>query len=163
MIICFLKHLIIVISNWISLKVNKSKKSIVVVSIYLLSVIIFMNVSNNSLGAREIPEAKSIYDTETMHLPKSVGYFVVLIANEAHEDWSEEKRKLLTDHNPYFVSTHIVLPKGTEIVFLNADAPWNTPHSHTNLEDSSGNVIYSTGKMEYDDAKSIAIRKLLYY
>lgn len=98
-----------------------------------------------------------------MHLPKSVGYFVVLIANEAHEDWSEEKRKLLTDHNPYFVSTHIVLPKGTAIVFLNADAPWNTPHSHTNLEDSYGNVIYSTGKMEYDDAKSIAIRKLLYY
>jgi hypothetical protein len=76
-----------------------------------------------------------------MHLPKSVGYFVVLIANEAYEDWSEEKHKLLTDHNPYFVSTHIVLPKGTAIVFLNADAPWNTPHSHTNLEDSSGNVI----------------------
>lgn len=136
---------------------NKSKKSIFVVSIYLLSVIVMMNVSNNSLGAvqelSEIPEAKSIYDTETMHLPKSVGYFVVLIANEAHEDWSEEKHKLLTDHNPYFVPTHIVLPKGTAIVFLNADAPWNTPHPHTiNLEDISGNVIYSTGKMEYADA-----------
>ena len=67
---------------------NKSKKPIFVVSIYLLSVIVLMNVSNNSLGAvqelSEIPEAKSIYDTETMHLPKSVGYFIVLIANEAH-------------------------------------------------------------------------------
>jgi hypothetical protein len=136
---------------------NKSNQVIFVVSIYLLSVIVMMNVSNNSLRAvqelSEIPEAKSIYDTETMHLPKSVGYFVVLIANEAHEDWSEEKHKLLTDHNPYFVPTHIVLPKGTAIVFLNADAPWNTPHPHMiNLEDSSGNVIYSTGKMEYADA-----------
>lgn len=136
---------------------NKSKKSIFVVSIYLLAVIVFMNASNSSHAgvqeSSEIPEAKSIYDTETMHLPKSVGYFVVLIANEAHEDWSEEKHKLLTDHNPYFVPTHIVLPRGTAIVFLNADAPWNTPHPHTiNLEDSSGNVIYSTGKMEYADA-----------
>jgi len=116
-----------------------------------------MNVNNRSLGTEqevlEIPQAKSVYDTETMHLPRSVGYYIILIANEAHEDWSEEKHKLLTDRNPYFVPTHLVLPKGTAIVFLNADAPWNTPHPHTiNLEDSSGDVIYSTGKMEYADA-----------
>ena len=116
-----------------------------------------MNVNNRSLGAEqevlEIPQAKSVYDTETMHLPRSVGYFIVLIANEAHEDWSKEKHKLLTDRNPYFVPTHLVLSKGTAIVFLNADSPWNTPHPHTiNLEDSSGDVIYSTGKMEYADA-----------
>ena len=52
-----------------------------------------MNVNNRSLGAEqevlEIPQAKSIYDTETMQLPRSVGYLIILIANEAHEDWSE--------------------------------------------------------------------------
>ena len=136
---------------------NKSKKSIFIISLYVISIILLMNLNDRSLGAEQevlgIPQAKSIYDTETMQLPRSVGYFIILIANEAHEDWSEEKHKLLTDHNPYFVPTHLVLPKGTAIVFLNADAPWNTPHPHTiNLEDSSGDVIYSTGKMEYADA-----------
>src|SRR6185503_2266363 len=131
-----------------------SRKSIFIVLLCLLSTLVFIKISNNSLGSvqeiSEIPDAKSVYDTETMHLPKSVGYFVVLIANEAHEDWSEEKHKLLTDHNPYFVPTHLVLPKGTAIIFLNADAPWNTPHPHTiNLEDISGKIVYSTGNMEY--------------
>ena len=136
---------------------NNSEKSILIVSIYFLSIIGFINASNNSFASEqevsEIPEAKSVYDTETMYVPKYVGYFIVLIANEAHEDRSEEKHKLLTDHNPYFIPTHLVLPKGTAILFLNADAPWNTPHPHTiNIEDSSGNVIYSTQKMEYADA-----------
>ena len=144
------------------MNITSSRKSIFVVLICLLSTLVFMNISNNSLGSEqvisEIPDAKSVYDTEIMHLPKSVGYFVVLIANEAHEDWAEEKHKLLTDHNPYFIPTHLVLPKGTAIIFLNADAPWNTPHPHTiNLEDTSGKVIYSTGKMEYADASDSKI------
>ena len=72
---------------------------------YAFLTIILMNVSNRSFGIEqqelEIPQAKSVYDTETMHLPRSVGYIIILIANEAHEDWSNEKHKLLTDHNPY--------------------------------------------------------------
>jgi hypothetical protein len=139
-----------------------SRVSIIVGLSCLISALVFMNISNNSLGSEqeisEIPDAKSVYDTETMQLPNSVGYYVVLIANEAHEDWSEEKHKLLTDHNPYFVPTHLVLPKGTAIIFLNADAPWNTPHPHTiNLEDTSGKVVYSTGSMEYSDASDSKI------
>jgi len=67
-----------------------SRKSIFIVLLCLLSTLVFIKISNNSLGSvqeiSEIPDAKSVYDTETMHLPKSVGYFVVLIANEAHED-----------------------------------------------------------------------------
>jgi hypothetical protein len=49
-----------------------------------------MNANNRSLGEEqevlEIPQAKSVYDTETMHLPRSVGFFIIFIANEAHED-----------------------------------------------------------------------------
>ena len=35
--------------------------------------------------------------------------------------------------------------------FLDADAPWDTPHPYTIniLESSSGNVVYSTGKLDY--------------
>jgi hypothetical protein len=66
-----------------------SRKSIFIVLLSLLSTLVFINISNNSLGSEqeisEIPDAKSVYDTEIMHLPKSVGYFIVLIANEAHE------------------------------------------------------------------------------
>ena len=37
-----------------------------------------LNISNKSFGEEQevldIPQAKSVYDTETMHLPKSVGF-----------------------------------------------------------------------------------------
>ena len=66
---------------------------------------------------------------------------------------AKEKHKHITDYNPDYVPTHVVIPKGTAVLFLNADAPWDTPHPHTiNVKDSSGNVIYTTGKMNYSDA-----------
>ena len=133
---------------------NQYCRVMLLISIYAFLTIILINVNNRSFGIEqqesEIPQAKSVYDTETIHLPRSVGYFIILIANEAHEDWSNEKHKLLTDHNPYFLPSHVLIPKGTAIVILNADAPWNTPHPHTiNIKDNSGKVIYTTGKMEY--------------
>ena len=97
--------------------------------------VVGLNASDKSHAAEqevaEVPQAKSIYDTETMHLPKSVGYFIILIANEAHEEFPKEKYKVITDHNPYYVPTHIVITKGTAILFINADAPWDAPHPHT--------------------------------
>jgi hypothetical protein len=38
--------------------------------------------------------------------------------------------------------------------FLDADAPWDTPHLHTIniLDTSSENVIYSTGKLDYTNS-----------
>lgn len=128
----------------------------------LITLVVVLIVGNKSLAEGQedlgIPLAKSVYDSETVHLPKSVGYFIILIANEAHEEWPKEKYKLLTDHNPYYMPTHLVIPKGTAILFLNADAPWDTPHPHTiNLKDRSGNVIYTTGKMDYSDASESTI------
>ena len=36
---------------------------------------------------------------------------------------------------------------------MDADAPWDTPHPHAiNVMDSSGNVVYTTGKMDYTNA-----------
>jgi len=136
---------------------NQSSRIIFIISVYIVSILALFNFGNISHGVgqetTEIPQAKSVYETETMHVPDSVAYFVILIPNEAHEDLSQENHKLLTDHNPYFVPTHVVIPKGTSIVFLNTDAPWDTPHPHTiNIEDSLGNVVYTTGKMDYADA-----------
>ena len=78
-----------------------------------------------------IPNAESVHLSESMKVPSSVGTFVILIANEAHENWSDEKHKLITDKNSYYVPTNLVIPNGTAIVFLNADALWDTPHPHT--------------------------------
>src|SRR6187455_1353839 len=133
---------------------NQYYRITLIISMYAFLTIILMNLSNRSYGVEqqelEIPQAKSVYDTETMHLPRSVGYFIILIANEAHEDWSNEKHKLLTDINPYFVHSHILFQNETPIIFFNAIATWNTPHPHTiNIRDSSGKVIHTTGKMEY--------------
>jgi hypothetical protein len=89
--------------NWVYLNMDKTYKTIFTISTFMISIILLVNVGNKSLGVEqellEIPQAKSVYDTETLHLPRSVGYFIILIANEAHEEWPKEKHKLLTDHN----------------------------------------------------------------
>jgi hypothetical protein len=57
-----------------------------------------------------------------MILPSSIGSFIILIANEAHESWQDEKHKLITDKNPYYIPKVLVIPEGTNITFLDADA-----------------------------------------
>ena len=74
-------------------------------------------------------------------VPPSVGTFVTLIPNESHENWSDEKHKLITDKNSYYGPTNLIVPNGTAIVFLHADAPWDTPNPHTiEIQDSTGNA-----------------------
>jgi hypothetical protein len=90
-----------------------------------------------------------------MKIPSSVGTFVILIANEAHENWSDEKHKLITDKNSYYVPTNLAIANGTAIVFLNADAPWDTPHPHTiEIEDNTGDIVYSTRQLDYTNSST---------
>ena len=100
---------------------------------------------------RGIPTAESVYKSESMILPSSVGSFIILIANEAHESWQDEKHKLITDKNPYYIPKVLVIPEGTNITFLDADAPWDTPHPETIdiTNNRDGNVIYTTGVLDY--------------
>lgn len=104
-----------------------------------------------------IPNAESVHISESMKVPPSVGTFVILIANEAHENWSDEKHKLITDKNSYYVPTSLVIPNGTAIVFLNADAPWDTPHPHTiEIEVNTGDIVYSTRQLDYTNSSTTA-------
>ena len=90
-----------------------------------------------------VPTAEVVHSSESMKVPPSVRTFVILIANEAHENWSDEKHKLITDKNAYYVPTNLIVPKGTGLLFLDADAPWDTPHPHTiELQDGAGNAVY---------------------
>ena len=115
----------------------------------------------------EFPDAKSIYESESIKVPQSIGSFIILIPNEAHESWSDEKHKLITDHNSYYVPTNLIIPQGTSISFLDADAPWDTPHPHTiQIKDSSGNVVLryrQNGIFRPFCFKNIRCRKLLGY
>ena len=102
-----------------------------------------------------IPNAESVHISESMKIPSSVGTFVILIANEAHENWSDEKHKLITDKNSYYVPTNLAIANGTAIVFLNADAPWDTPHPHTiEIEDNTGDIVYSTRQLDYTNSST---------
>jgi hypothetical protein len=75
------------------------------------------------------------------------------IVNEAHENSTTEKHKYLSDSNPIYLPTNLVIAQGTAISFLDADAPWDTPHPHTiNVVDSTGKVVYGTGKMDYTNS-----------
>ena len=66
---------------------------------------------------------------------------MILIPNESHQDWSDEKFKLNTDKNSYYLHTILIVPNGTAIAFLHADAPWDTPNPHTiELQDCTGSL-----------------------
>ena len=46
--------------------------------------------------------------------------------------------------------TNLIVPNGTAIAFLHADAPWDTPNPHTiELQDCTGSVVYSTDQLDY--------------
>jgi hypothetical protein len=105
---------------------------------------------NSNTNRNAIPTAEVVHTSESMKIPTSVGTFVILIPNEAHENWSDEKHKLITDKNSYYVPTNLIMPNGTAIVFLHADAPWDTPNPHTiEVQDTNGNTVYNTGQLDY--------------
>jgi hypothetical protein len=113
--------------------------------------------NSSNLGdtpAVTIPTAESVYQSETMELPPSTGSFIILIVNEAHESWQDEKHKLITDKNSYYIPKNLRIPQGTTLTFLNADASWDTPHPQTIeiSDDGSGDTIYTTGVLEYTNS-----------
>jgi hypothetical protein len=101
-----------------------------------------------------IASAESVHNTETLKIPKEVDVFVILIANEAHESWEDERHKLITDRNAYYVPTNLVVQQGTAIVFLDADAPWDTPHPQTIeiIDKDTKDVVFSTGVLDYSNS-----------
>jgi hypothetical protein len=106
-----------------------------------------------------IPSAQSVYTSQSITLPTSVKSFVWYIVDEAHENSVSEKHKKVSDHNPDYLPTNVVMPQGVSLSFLDADAPWDTPHPHTIniLDSSSGNVVYSTGKLDYTNTSKPTI------
>jgi hypothetical protein len=101
-----------------------------------------------------IASAESVHNTETLKIPKEVDVFVILIPNEAHESWENERHKLITDRNAYYVPTNLVVQQGTSIVFLDADAPWDTPHPETIeiIDKDTKDVVFSTGVLDYSNS-----------
>ena len=111
------------------------------------------STSNLNNTAVTIPSAESVYQSESMTLPPSAGSFIILIANEAHESWQDERHKLITEKNSYYIPKNLVVPHGTTLSFLNADAPWDTPHPQTiEIIDDNGNRVYTTGVLEYTNS-----------
>ena len=124
--------------------------------------------SNNNTTAQEaaaaptttnIPSAESVYASQSITLPPTVKSFVWYIVDEAHENTDTSSRKKVSDYNPDYLPTNVVMSQGTSLVFLDADAPWDSPHPHTiNILDSrSGNVVYSTGKLDYTNSSKPTI------
>ena len=128
--------------------------TIVLAGTFTATITAYASISSNlNNTAVTIPTAESVYQSESMKLPTSIGSFIILIANEAHESWQDEKHKLITDKNSYYIPKNLVVPKGTTLSFLNADAPWDTPHPQTiEIIDDSGETVYTTGVLEYTNS-----------
>ena len=128
--------------------------TIVLAGTFTATITAYASISSNlNNTAVTIPTAESVYQSESMKLPTSIGSFIILIANEAHESWQDEKHKLITDKNSYYIPKNLIVPQGTTLSFLNADAPWDTPHPQTiEIIDDSGETVYTTGVLEYTNS-----------
>ena len=110
------------------------------------------------------PNAQSVYQTESMNVPPSVGTFVWYIVDEAHENTATQPWKHVSDHNGIYIPTNLVIPQGTAIAFLDADAPWDTPHPHTlNIMDSSNKIVYTTGRLDYTNSSDAKVLPIGHY
>jgi hypothetical protein len=138
------------------------KIAFTIIGIWLLTISVVGQGWNNAYSqiseTNVIPNAESVFKSESMTLPSSLvaaedATVMVFIPNEAHESLEDERHKLITDHNPYFIPTNLVIPQGTAISFINADAPWDTPNPHTiYIKDSSGETVYSTELLQYTNS-----------
>jgi hypothetical protein len=110
------------------------------------------------------PNAQLVYQTESMNIPPSVGTFIWYIVDEAHENTATQPWKHVSDHNALYIPTNLVLPQGTAIAFLDADAPWDTPHPHTiNVMDNSNKIVYTTGKLDYTNSSAAKVLPVGHY
>ena len=116
-------------------------------------------ITQEAAATTDIPSAESVYASQSITLPPTVKSFVWYMVDEAHENTYTSSRKKVSDHNPDYLPTNVVMPQGTSLVFLDADAPWDAPHPHTIniLNSSSGNVVYSTGKLDYTNSSKPTI------
>jgi hypothetical protein len=115
--------------------------------------------TNATTPIATIPTAQSVYTSQSITLPPTIKSFVWYIVDEAHENTVSESHKKISDHNPDYLPTNLIMPQGVNLSFLDADAPWDTPRPHTiNIVDStSGNVIYTTGKLGYTNSSQPTI------
>ncbi|HEY7573035.1 MAG TPA: hypothetical protein VH796_16870 [Nitrososphaeraceae archaeon] len=110
------------------------------------------------------PNAQLVYQTESINIPQSVGTFIWYIVDEAHENTATQPWKHVSDHNAIYIPTNLVIPQGTAIAFLDADAPWDTPHPHTiNVIDSSNKIVYTTGKLDYTNSSAAKVIPVGHY
>ena len=101
-----------------------------------------------------VPSAESVYSSQGMSLPASVSSFVIYIVDEAHENTATASWKHVSEHNPIYIPTNLVIRQGVTVSFLDADAPWDTPHPHTInvIDSSSGKLAYTTGRLDYTNS-----------
>lgn len=144
---------------------NQNQQTITTESPAITTTALSPKTSNNNTTTQEaaattdIPSAESVYASQSITLPPTVKSFVWYIVDEAHENTYTSSRKKVSDHNPDYLPTNVVMPQGTSLVFLDADAPWDAPHPHriNILDSSSGNVVYSTGKLDYTNSSKPTI------
>jgi hypothetical protein len=149
---------------------SELKKTIIMPTVLAMTLVLMVSVgilttspaygsnSSNLNSTGTIPIAESVYQSESMELPVSIGSFIILIANEAHESWQDEKHKLITDKNSYYIPKNLRIPQGATVTFLNADAPWDTPHPQTiEIRDDEGETMYTTGVLEYTNSSEPTI------
>jgi hypothetical protein len=71
-----------------------------------------------TVSGTTIPTAHSVYTSQSITLPTSVKTFVWYIVDEAHENSVSEKHKKVSDHNPDYLPTNVIIPQMRTIIEL---------------------------------------------
>lgn len=90
----------------------------------------FGSGGNNSTSTSEagIPRASLLYYTQTMIISTaSVKSAIMTIVDEAHEP-PKSSHKHISDRNSYLLPSNLAILQGVSLSFLDADAPWDSPH-----------------------------------
>jgi hypothetical protein len=124
-----------------------------------LNAALAQDTNQNSSLNTDIPSAESVFSSQSLSLPTAAGSYIWYLVNEGHENTSSELHKKTSDHNPDYLPTNLIMPQGVNLSFLDADAPWDTPHPHRiNIFNStSGIVIYTTGTLSYTNSSEPTI------
>ena len=108
--------------------------------------------TSSGLENKNIPDAKSVFDTGTMSLPSSVSGFIIYIPDEAHHPITD--KKTMSPKNANYIPTNLIIPSGTSIAFVHGDPN----HIHIEIiKDKTGKVAWKTTPISHPGGSDVKV------
>jgi plastocyanin len=106
------------------------------------------------INNKNIPSAKSVFDTGTVSLPSSVKGFIISLPDETHE--SDSSNRTISHQNAHYLPSNLVIPStGAAVAFVHGDP--NHIHVESVTDTGTGKVFWQTIPVKHPGASDIKI------